>query len=217
LLSAVPWGWSWFLLAQTRYAQCFQWMLLDCLFGQSEILPSRAVWVDPVVLCFPSRTSLWEEATPLDLPCWCPTEWPFGSPFVFSCAGWPPWQDTFNSWNFVLCVVLGWWEHCGDTACCFGIFASSWFLGSLLWPFPEHEEVWTLLACWQPTLMDFLSEICRPSAGLDLLGSPVWGSDDFYESYFASKVEAVNLCITVYMLYIENPLFTIKGYPHLLR
>ena len=29
---------------------------------------------------------------------------------------------------------------------------------------------------------DFPSEIRRPSAGLDLLGSPVWGSEDFYNS-----------------------------------
>ena len=36
---------------------------------------------------------------------------------------------------------------------------------------------------------DFPSEIRRPSAGLDLLGSPVWGSEDFYNSYFASKVD----------------------------
>ena len=36
---------------------------------------------------------------------------------------------------------------------------------------------------------DFRSEIRRPSAGLDLLGFPVWGSEDFYNSYFASKVD----------------------------
>ena len=36
--------------------------------------------------------------------------------------------------------------------------------------------------------MEFPSEICRPS-GLDLLGLPVWGSDDFYFSHFASKVD----------------------------
>ena len=36
---------------------------------------------------------------------------------------------------------------------------------------------------------DFPSEIRRPSAGLDLLGSPVWGSEEFYNSYFASKVD----------------------------
>ena len=29
----------------------------------------------------------------------------------------------------------------------------------------------------------FPSEIRRPSTGLDLLGSPVWGSEDLYNSY----------------------------------
>ena len=52
--------------------------------------------------------------------------------------------------------------------------------------------------------MDFLSEICRPSAGLDLLGSPVWGSDDFYESYFASKVDRT-LHLHSLLSALENP------------
>ena len=39
------------------------------------------------------------------------------------------------------------------------------------------------------SISDFPSEICRPSTGLDLLGSPVWGSEDFYNSYFASKFD----------------------------
>ena len=36
---------------------------------------------------------------------------------------------------------------------------------------------------------NFSSEIRRASTSLDLQGSPVWGSEDFYDSYFASKVD----------------------------
>ena len=39
------------------------------------------------------------------------------------------------------------------------------------------------------TFPNFPPKICRPSSGLDLLGSPVCGFDDFYNSCFASKID----------------------------
>ena len=51
---------------------------------------------------------------------------------------------------------------------------------------------------------DFPSEICRPSTGLDLLGSPVWGSEDFYNSYFASKVDRT-LHFHSLLSFLEDP------------
>ena len=37
--------------------------------------------------------------------------------------------------------------------------------------------------------MDFPSDICSPSNALDLLDSPVWSSDDVYDSSFVIKVD----------------------------
>ena len=37
--------------------------------------------------------------------------------------------------------------------------------------------------------MNFPFDICSRSNGLDLLGSVVWVSDDFYDSHFVTKVD----------------------------
>ena len=46
----------------------------------------------------------------------------------------------------------------------------------------------------------FPSEVRRLSDGLALLGSPLWGSDPFYDSYFASKVDQ-----TLHLHFSQHP------------
>ena len=109
---------------------------------------------------------------------------------VFPCAGWL--LRAIKSLqslkiNFVLCDI---WIMA--PAFCTGVVASSIIFGTFFLPTSQQEKSvsFNLLAYWWQTVhIDFPSDICSPSNALDLLGSPVWGSNDIYDSHFATKVD----------------------------
>ena len=97
------------------------------------------------------------------------------------------WSNPFNLWNFVLCNI---WIMA--PAFCTGVVASSIIFGIFFLPTSQQEKSvnFNLLAYWWQTVhIGFPSDICSPSNALDLLGSPVWGSNDIYDSHFATKVD----------------------------
>ena len=130
-----------------------------------------------LIFAGPSQISIKEEAN--SFPCRCLTR-PFGAPSVFPCG----------YWLISFIRFLQFLEFCS----LYGIrmTAPMWEFGLLFKSFCIKSNpcsfglVLNKKRCGL-LFMDFPSEIHRLSNGLELLGSPVWGSDDFYDSCFASR------------------------------
>ena len=77
-------------------------------------------------------------------------------------------------------------------------------LGSPLGLFLNKQKCELFWPSGDQSFLDFPLELRRPSDGLDLLCSLVWGSDNFFDSYFASKVDRTRR-LQELLCFLEDP------------
>ena len=108
-------------------------------------------------------------------------------------------------------MVLRW-----NLACCTAVFHKVESLEPLFGLHLNNKNYEVHFNFWltgEQLFMEDPSDICSPSNALDLLGLPVWGSDDFYDSHFVTKIDQASHFNSP-LSSLEDPQFTMELLEH---